>query len=521
MYISQYSLIQKKIKMPTEYFKVLQTARKAFASGVTKPVKFRLQQLESLLKLCEENEEKLIEAVKRDLKKSKIEIRLTELEYLKNEIRGAIYNLTEWVKPQSTEKNLVLLMDDSFIHSEPFGVVLIIGPWNYPVQLSLVPLVGVISAGNCAVIKPSEISENAAEVLAELLPKYLHQDCYQVVKGGVPETTELLKEKFDYIFFTGSTTVGKIIYQAAAKNLTPVTLELGGKSPVYLDDSVNMDMACRRIIWGKLLSLGQTCVAPDYILCNEEVQDLFLKSSKKVLAEFFEGDPIDSPDIGRIINDRNYKRVQSYLKDGNIAIGGKTRDEDQYIAPTILTGVKNEHQVMKDEIFGPILPIYLVKDEDEAINYINENEKPLSLYVFSTKKNIINKFMQKTTSGSLCVNDTVIHLTIDALPFGGVGFSGLGSKYHGKASFDAFSNKKSVLIRNFNPILEKIASDRYPPFSEAKSSRLRFLLKKRKNYIPSCFPYLAVFVLGMMSIVILKIVFNAADWNDKLPKILQ
>lgn len=504
-----------------KYSEVLQTAREAFNNGITQSLKFRLQQLKSLLRLCEENEDKLIEAVKQDLRKSKIEIRLTELEYLKNEIRGAIYNLSEWMKPQSTEKNLVLLMDDSFIYSEPFGVVLIIGPWNYPVQLSFVPLVGAISAGNCAIIKPSEISENTAEILADLIPKYLHKDCYHIVKGGVPETTELLKEKFDYIFFTGSTPVGKIVLQAAANHLTPVTLELGGKSPVYLDDSVNMNMACRRIIWGKLLSLGQTCVAPDYILCNEEVQDLFLKSVKTVLSEFFEGDPIDSPDIGRIINDKNYNRLKTYLKNGKVFIGGNVRDDDRYIAPTVLTDVKEDDAVMKDEIFGPILPIYLVKDEEEAISYINKNEKPLSLYVFSTKKNIINKFMQRTSSGSLCVNDTVIHLTIDALPFGGVGFSGLGSKYHGKASYDAFSNKKSVLVRNFNPILEKIASDRYPPFSEAKSSRLRFLLKKRRNYLPSGLSYLIVFMIGALSIITVKIIFNVADWNDKLPKVLQ
>lgn len=505
----------------TEYSKKIESLRSVFASGITRPLSFRLQQLSALLRLCEEEEEALAEAVKKDLRKSKNEILLTEIEYVKNEIRGAIYNLREWAKPQPTEKNLVLLMDDSFIHSEPYGVALILGAWNYPVQLCLGPLVGAIGGGNCAILKPSELSPATSKTLKELIPKYLNTDCYPVLEAGIDETKELLKEKFDYIFFTGSPSVGKSVYEAAAKHLTPVTLELGGKSPVYLDDSVNMDVACRRIIWGKLLSLGQTCVAPDYIICNEKVQKMFIESSKGILSEFFEGDPIDSSDLGRIVSERSYKRLQNYLKTGTVAIGGKTRDDDRYVAITILTDVKESDAIMKDEIFGPILPIFCVQDEDEAIAYINKGEKPLSLYVFSTKKSTISKFTKKTSSGSLCVNDTVIHLTIDALPFGGVGNSGLGSKYHGKASFDSFSHRKSVLVRNYNPILEKISSARYPPFTEGKKNFLMTMLKKRPNYIPSCLPYALVFMLGVSTAVLGKFLIHVANLDDSLPEALK
>lgn len=495
--------------MGNKFGEALVRARNAFHRGITKSVDFRIKQLKQLLKLLDENQDVLAEAMQQDLSKPKFESLLMEVEYVRNDIRGAIGCIKTWMKPQYTEKSLILFFDKSFIHNEPYGVALIIGAWNYPVQLTLSPLVGAIAAGNCVILKPSEVSPSTAKVLEELLPQYLDKECYHVVTGGVSETTELLKEKFDYIFYTGNPGVGKIIREAANKHLTPVTLELGGKSPVYLDNNIDMDIATKRIIWGKFINAGQTCVSPDYVLCAPGVEKPFLEAFKTNLKKFYTENPEKSPDFGRIVNNRHFQRLSKVIKSGTTAIGGELIEEDNYIAPTVLINVKPTDPIMQEEIFGPILPILSIGSPQEAIEFIKSREKPLSLYVFSTDSKVIGLFMNSTSSGSLCVNDTVVHLSIDALPFGGVGQSGIG-RYHGKYSFETFSHQKAVLVRNFNPVAERIGSPRYPPFSDKKLKYLNNLLKKRTSILPDGTGYVFVFILGFIAAVIVKLIYNAA-----------
>lgn len=462
------------------YTDLVKNTRTAFNSGKTKSIEFRLKQLNGLLKLYEENTELLTNALKADLRKSKQEAIVGEINVLKNDVNNLIYNLREYMAPERPSKDIANMFDDVYIIKEPYGVVLVLGAWNYPLQLLGAPVAGAIAAGNCVIIKPSEVAVETAKTFEKLLPKYLDNECYNVVCGGVPETTELLKERFDYIFYTGSTMVGRIVHLAANKYLTPVTLELGGKSPVYLDDTVNFDVAVKRILWGKCVNAGQTCIAPDYVLCTKDVQEKFIAMSAKILKEFYSGDIKTSPDYCRIINDRQFVRLQNLLKNSNVAIGGATDINELYIEPSILIDVKPTDSIMQDEIFGPLLPIVNVCNHEEAIDFINSREKPLALYVFSNKKNVINEFLNNVSSGGVVVNDTLMHFLTDCLPFGGVGNSGMG-KYHGKYSFDTFSHKKSCLQKNYNFIAESIAAARYPPYSDFKTKFLTELLKKRKS----------------------------------------
>ncbi|KAL3841735.1 hypothetical protein ACJMK2_019840 [Sinanodonta woodiana] len=344
-----------------------------FRSGKTKKFEWRFQQLTKMLNMLEENRDKFYEALKKDLNKSIMEASMTEVNFCRNDLVYCMNNLSEWVKPEKVKKNLINLMDTCYIKREPFGVVLIIGAWNYPVQLTLLPMIGAIAAGNCVVLKPSEMATATAELLEALLPKYLDNECIRCVNGGVPETTALLAEKWDYIFYTGNSAVGKIVMQAAAKHLTPVTLELGGKSPVFVDDSCDLSVVANRILWGKCTNAGQTCIAPDYILCKKETQDTLVEAMKKTLREFYPNDPVNSPDFGRIINDRHFQRIKKILDNlggGKIALGGETDETQRFIAPTILTDVKFSDPIMQEEIFGPLLPIITVKNEDEAIDFI-------------------------------------------------------------------------------------------------------------------------------------------------------
>ncbi|ENN77826.1 hypothetical protein YQE_05709, partial [Dendroctonus ponderosae] len=443
------------------------TLRNSFNSGKTKPVAFRKKQLQSLLKMYEERKDEIMAALWTDLRKSKAESMLSELFFLTNDIKNSLYYIDSWTKPEHVEKDLANVLNSAYIQSDPYGVVLIIGSWNYPFQLTLLPLQGAIAAGNCVIIKPSEVSQASAKLMAELLPQYLDSDCYKVYDGGIPETTELLKERFDYIFYTGNTQVGKLIHAAANQFITPVTLELGGKSPCYIDDTVNINIAAKRIIWGKCLNVGQTCVAPDYILCTKEVEAKFLKAAKEAIEQFYGKNPKDSPDLPRIISDRHFQRLRELLKHGKIALGGESDASDKYIAPTILI-----------EIFGPILPIVNIDNAYEAINYINGYEKPLALYVFSNSKSNVDLFINNTSSGSVCVNDTVMQLTVDTLPFGGVGSSGMGN-YHGKFSFDTFSHQKAVLYKNLGALGEKLGAARYPPATNFKGKYFEVMLTKR------------------------------------------
>uniref|UniRef100_A0A0K8U0Y8 Aldehyde dehydrogenase n=1 Tax=Bactrocera latifrons TaxID=174628 RepID=A0A0K8U0Y8_BACLA len=389
---------------------IVQRCRTAFASGKTKDVNFRRKQLENLLRMYEEHENEMISALDADLRRPKQESLVVETEFLKNDIKHILYNLGDWVKPETPEKSFVNLLDDVQIFNDPYGVVLVIGAWNYPLQLLLVPVAAAIAAGNCVVLKPSEISTNCAKFITEMVPKYLDNDCYPVVCGGPTETAELLKQRFDYIFYTGSTRVGKIIHAAANKYLTPVTLELGGKSPCYIDKSVELRTAVKRILWGKLINCGQTCIAPDYVLCSKEIQEKLIAEAKDVLKEWYGEDIKSSPDLSRIINHNNFQRLLGLMKSGKVAVGGNYDASERFIEPTILTDVKADDPIMQEEIFGPLLPIFTVENAYDAIKFINSREKPLFIYVFSTNSNVVKEFKQNTTSGGFCSNETILHV---------------------------------------------------------------------------------------------------------------
>lgn len=497
--------------MSTQFTKRINELRRAFKLGKTRPASYRIQQLKALDRFLEDYNDAFVQALKEDLNKNKFESILFEINFTRNEIKGTIMELDKWMKPEKAKKNIMLIMDEAMVHSEPYGVALIIGAWNYPLQLTLCPLIGAIAAGNCAVIKPSENAAATAKVIEEMIPKYLDPECYTVVTGGAKETTELLTEKFDYIFYTGSINVGKIIYAAAQKQLTPVTLELGGKSPVYLDEGLDLEVACRRLIWGKHVNAGQTCVAPDYVLCHQAVYADFVDTCKRVITEFYSEDPKASPDLGRIINTNHVKRIAKLLNGTTPAMGGEIDEDTKYVAPTLLVDVKATDPIMQEEIFGPVLPILRVQSADEAIQFINEREKALTLYVFSKSQKVIDRFMHETSSGSMCANDTLVHLSVDTLPFGGVGPSGMG-RYHGKYSFDTFSNKKAVLVRNYNSIGEAFGRKRYPPLTDSKLSYFRQLLAKRSSPFGGLFshmPYLIVFMLGIASAFLLRYVVQA------------
>ncbi|CAG9124124.1 unnamed protein product [Plutella xylostella] len=482
---------------PLGVAEAVQKARDTFNSGRTRPVEWRKEQLRNLFRMYEENRNAMIDALHKDLRRSKMEATLLEVEYLINDLKDTLHNLDEWVKPTRPSKGFINIMDDVVIHNDPFGVALVIGAWNYPLQLLLLPMAGAIAAGNAVIVKPSELSVACATFVAETLPKYLDNDAVIVVEGGPEETTELLKQKFDYIFYTGGTNVGRIVYQAATKHLTPVTLELGGKSPVYIDNTVDINITAKRVLWGKYINAGQTCIAPDYVLCNKETQEKFLEAAKKVLKEWYGEDAQKSPDFCRIVNSRHFGRLQAILDTdkSKVAIGGKYDLQDKYIEPTIIANVKPGDKVMEDEIFGPILPIVPVENAYEAIKFINEREHPLVLYVFSNQKNIQNLFTEQTRSGSICFNDTIMFYGVDTLPFGGVGNSGIGA-YHGKATFDTFTHKKSCLVKNFSPIGEKLASGRYPPYSDGNLSFITTLMRKRHGPSLKYLPYLLAFALG-------------------------
>lgn len=437
---------------------VVAKAKDAFSSGRTRPLAFRKNQLRSLARLIDENESLITEAVSKDLHKNKFEAILVELDVVRNDISTHLSNLNSWTKPESITRGIPTLFDSTYNIREPFGTSLIIGAWNYPFQLTVLPLVGAISAGNCAVIKPSEVSAETSHLLAQLIPRYLDPSCYYVVEGGVEETTSLLREKFDFIFYTGSPGVGKVIYEAAAKHLTPCVLELGGKSPVFFDDNVpKFDYCVKRLVWGKFLNCGQTCIAPDYIMCTKETKEKLLPAIQKVLKEFY-GDNISSTNqYGRMVTERHTQRIKKLLETtkGFIYHGGQVDVKNRFIEPTVVTDVTLDDPLMQEEIFAPILPIYTVSSVDEAIDIINSREKPLTLYVFTGNDKNFAKIKNNTSSGSICRNETILHIAIDGLPFGGVGNSGMGS-YHGKYSFEAFSNVKPIYEKSLNPVTETL-----------------------------------------------------------------
>ncbi|MGV0105933.1 Aldehyde dehydrogenase [Nostoc sp. DSM 114160] len=426
---------------------IIQSQREFFQTGKTKDVNFRIEQLKNLKQAIIEHEQSIVEALKADLHKPEVETYLTEISVIKD-IDYAIKHLQNWTKPQKAAVSWDFFSYSAKIYPEPLGVVLIIGPWNYPFQLIISPLIGAIAAGNCAIIKPSEIASHTSDVIAKIIAKHFDPAYLAVVEGGVEVSQKLLAEKFDHIFFTGGTAVGKIIMAAAAKYLTPVTLELGGKSPCIVDTDINLEHTVRRITWGKFINAGQTCIAPDYLLVNKKIKKDLIDGLEKSLKEFYGENPASSPDYARIISEKHFERLVSFLKDGEVVIGGENQPSERYIAPTLIDNVSLEDSVMQEEIFGPILPIIEYTDITEAIALINSRPKPLALYLFSQDKNLQKRVLQETSSGGVCINDTVMQVGVSSLPFGGVGDSGIGN-YHGKASFDTFSHKKSVLQNSF------------------------------------------------------------------------
>uniref|UniRef100_A0A665WRX7 Aldehyde dehydrogenase n=1 Tax=Echeneis naucrates TaxID=173247 RepID=A0A665WRX7_ECHNA len=450
-------------------------AREAFLSGRTRTLEFRLQQLQALLTMITEKEAEISTALKQDMNRSQYDTPLLELISIENEIKLAIEKLAEWAAPRPVEKNLLTISDEVYIQPEPLGVVLIIGAWNYPWALTLLPLVGAIAAGNAAVVKPSELSEYSSLLLRALLPRYLDKDLYPVVTGGASETQELLRQRFDHVFYTGSSSVGRLVMEAAARHLTPVTLELGGKSPCYIDRNCNIRTACRRITWGKFVNCGQTCIAPDYILCEPSVQGQVVDRIRRTLLEFYGADPKCSPDYGRIINQRHFSRILSLMEGYTPVVGGQSDASQCYIAPTVLKDVPPHSRLMQEEIFGPLLPIVTVSDMDDAIRFINEREKPLALYIFCSDKKAVRRMMEETTSGGVTVNDVMMHYTLSSLPFGGVGHSGIG-RYHGRHSFDQLSHQRACLVRTLG--MESVNLARYPPQDRRRARRARMALRQ-------------------------------------------
>ncbi|ORX81709.1 aldehyde dehydrogenase 3A2 [Basidiobolus meristosporus CBS 931.73] len=480
----------------------VQGLREVYRSGLTRSLAFRKKQLRSLYDMLEENLTLFDEALMKDLGKPQGESRFCELHYSTNDIIEIHDNFESWAKPDSAALPLFAKLDSrGEIRKEPLGVVLIIGAWNYPITLTLGPLAGAIGAGNTVVLKPSEVSGHTAKLLAELIPKYLDPRAYRVLNGAVEETTAILKQKFDHIFYTGNGLVGRHIMAAAAKHLTPVTLELGGKSPVVICQGVDMWATCRRIAWGKFVNSGQTCIAPDYILIEKSMESKFIEEMANTIKTFFGENVEESPDFGRIVNERHFDRLDGLLKNGHsgkVALGGHSNREKKYIAPTLIQGVQLEDKIMQEEIFGPILPILTVDNIQEAIDIINSKDHPLTMYIFTPDKKQAQTILDNTQSGGACVNDTLMQMAISTLPFGGVGGSGMGS-YHGKKSFDTFSHHRSTLIRKLQ--FDQVNDIRYPPYNETKYKLgLSFIFSspswKRKFKLSSIF-YTVVAALGI------------------------
>ena len=437
--------------------------RASFVAGRTRPASWRREQLDRLHAMIVEREGIFLEALREDLGKPVFEAWLGEIGFLANEASSAQKHLRAWMQPERVTTPLAVQPGKSRIEREPLGVALIIAPWNYPLQLALSPLIGAIAAGNCAIIKPSELAPMTAAAMAEWVPKYLDTEAVRVIEGGAEETQVLLRQRFDYIFYTGGGRVGRIVMRAAAEHLTPVTLELGGKSPCLVDASVDLAVAARRIAWGKFFNAGQTCVCPDYVLAHRDVAEALLARLEQTIRTFYGDDPKKSPDYGRIINDRHFDRLAGLLGAGQIVTGGIMDANQRYLAPTVIAKVPPGAAVMEDEIFGPILPVIEVDSMDAAIRFVNDRPKPLALYVFSSNKATADRVLSQTSSGGACVNDVVAHLGVPDLPFGGVGESGMGA-YHGRASFEAFSHRKAVLRKGtrVDPAL------RYPPYDDSK-----------------------------------------------------
>jgi len=447
---------------------IVANQRRYFNSNTTKPLDFRIEQLEKLKTILKTNEQALEEAVNLDYGKSKFETSLTEMYLVFDEINSSLENLREWAKPKAVPGQGLTAGAECYIMPEPLGVSLVIGPWNYPYQLALAPLVAAISAGCTAILKPSELTPHSSGLIAKLLNENFAPEYLKVVEGGIPETTELLAQKFDTIFFTGSVPVGKIVYQAAAKNLTPVTLELGGKSPSIFMPDCDLDVSVRRLVWGKFLNGGQTCIAPDYALVHKDIAPQFLeKVAETIRASDYK---TENGNFVKIVNERNTSRIAALIDPEKVFLGGGVDIEKRLIEPTVLTNVNWEDKVMQEEIFGPLLPVLTFENLDDAILEVKERPKPLALYLFSEDEAVKQKVLSEISFGGGCVNDAILHISNGSLPFGGVGDSGIG-RYHGEEGFRAFSHYKSI-------VETPTATDpaiRYSPYTDEKIALIKSL----------------------------------------------
>lgn len=444
--------------------------RRAFATGRTRSLEWRTTQLDRLEELLRECEPELTAALAADLGRCPLEAWF-ELGLLGRQLRYVRRHLRGWNRPARVHTPLLTFPGGSRVVREPLGVVLILAPWNAPFLLTVGPLIGAIAGGNCAVIKPSEIAPRSSSTLARLLPRYLDPACFAVIEGAAPEATALLRERFDHILYTGNQTVGRTVMEAAARNLTPVTLELGGKSPCVIARDADVPSAARRIAWGKLINAGQICIAPDHVLVDETRTEELFESLAGSIVDFYGTDARESHDFQRIVDRGHFDRVSRYLDDGQVVIGGEKDAETLYVAPTVTTNVPDDAPSMQEEIFGPVLPVVQVADLDEAIDRVRSRPKPLALYLFTRSRRTRNRVVEETSSGGVCVNDTFMHMAVQGLPFGGVGASGMGA-YQGRASFETFTHPKAVLARTARPDVPI----RYPPYDDGKLRWLRRLV---------------------------------------------
>ncbi|PGT76590.1 aldehyde dehydrogenase family protein [Bacillus sp. AFS040349] len=424
--------------------KSVRRQKEFFRNGQTKSKDFRVNMLKKLADQIRKNEEKICHALKQDLNKSETEAYVTEIGFLLEEISFTLKHIDKWMKPEKVKTAKTHIGSKGFKVAEPYGVTLIIAPWNYPFQLQLAPLIGAIAAGNTAILKPSELTPHTSRLLAEIIGDAFPSEYIEVLEGGVETTTYLLEQDFDYIFFTGSVPVGKIVMEAAAKRLIPITLELGGKSPCIVDETANIELAAKRIAFGKFINAGQTCIAPDYLFVHKKVKHLFLTELKKVIVDFYGEKPLENDEFTRIVNERHFQRLKNYLSDGTVLFGGETDEASLKIEPSLLEPESMTSAVMTDEIFGPIFPVLEFENIQTIIDFVTDRPKPLALYLFTTTEENEKRVTESISFGGGCINDTLMHIATPYLPFGGVGESGIGT-YHGESSFAAFSHYKSVL----------------------------------------------------------------------------
>lgn len=451
---------------------LLRELKAGFESGITRPYSWRRTQLRMLRRFLNEHEQDIYDALHSDFRKSRAETFFTEIHYLTTEINFALRHLKAWMKPRRVFTPLRYRPGRSYYYPEPYGVVLVIGAWNYPLQLAIAPAVNAIAAGNCVLVKPSEQSPATAGLIADGFRQYLDEKAVKVLLGSVEESNRLLEEPFDYIFFTGGNKAGKQVMGRAAEHLTPVTLELGGKNPCVVDQSASIPVAARRIVWAKFLNAGQTCIAPDYVLVHRDVEDELLGCMKEAIDAFYGSDPSCSSDFPAVITASRLEKIAEYLNDGIVVSGGAVDPERRYCSPTILRGVSPDSRVMQEEIFGPVLPVLCYAAPEEAVGVIRSVRHPLAVYIFSRDHSFQRYMLENTRSGGVCINDLMFQAAIPSLPFGGVGESGMGV-YHGRAGFETFSRPRSVHVKSAFP--ENVL--RYPPFNEIKFRWLRRLFR--------------------------------------------